>query len=101
MTFSFTSIHWKMPICFNRGGALVSKSCPTVARGDRRLQMCTSSVEDGAVNLASPASPDMLREHADQPARWRQSFVEEIRANSLNLIPQLHKFRSSTTPPLT
>src|SRR5258706_9487297 len=95
MTFSFTSIHWKMPICFNRGGALVSKSCPTVARGDRRLQMCTSSVEDGDVNLARPASPDMLREDADQPARCRQSFVEEIRGNSLNRIPQVQKLRFS------
>src|SRR6266481_414064 len=80
-----------------QGGALVSKSCPTVARGDLRLQMCTSSVEDGDVNLAiaRPASPDMLREDADQPARCRQSFVEEIRGNSLNRIPQVQKLRFS------
>src|SRR5258707_7937850 len=57
--------------------------------------MCTSSVEDGDVNLARPASPDMLREDADQPARCRQSFVEEIRANSLNRIPQVQKLRFS------
>src|SRR5258705_6252732 len=57
--------------------------------------MCTSSVEDGDVNLARPASPDMLREDADQPARCRQSFVEEIRGNSLNRIPQVQKLRFS------
>src|SRR5260221_626153 len=57
--------------------------------------MCTSSVEDGDVNLTRPASPDMLREDADQPARCRQSFVEEIRGNSLNRIPQVQKLRFS------
>ena len=36
-----------------------------------------------------------MLEDADHPARCRQSFVEEIRGNSLNRIPQLQKLRFS------
>src|SRR5260370_14534610 len=57
--------------------------------------MCPSPVADGDVNVARPASHDMLREDADQPARCRQSFVEEIGGNSLNRIPQVQKLRFS------
>src|SRR5260221_5707171 len=35
--------------------------------------------------------PNMMLEDADHPARCRYSFVEEIRGNSLNRIPQLQK----------
>src|SRR5258705_11431406 len=37
----------------------------------------------------------MMPEDADQPARCRQSFVEEMRGNSLDRIPHVQKLRFS------
>ena len=62
-------------------------------RRDLDLPRLPSFVEK--VVSARYGLPNMMLEDADHPARCRYSFVEEIRGNSLNRIPQVQKLRSS------
>ena len=62
-------------------------------RRDLDLPRLPSFVEK--VVSARYGLPNMMLEDADHPARCRYSFVEEIRGNSLNRIPQAQKLRSS------
>jgi hypothetical protein len=62
-------------------------------RRDLDLPRLPSFVEK--VVSARYGLPNMMLEDADHPARCPYSFVEEIRGNSLNRIPQVQKLRSS------